>query len=138
MADLFHLDVVTPERAVLSRKVEEVIAPGYQGEFGVLKGHAAFLTTLKHGQVTVYDEEGKIYMAISGGFAEVTPDRVIILAEEAQIAREIDVVKAQKDLDIAKEKLNNLAKDDPDLDKWEDKRRMAEVRIKVAENAKVN
>jgi F-type H+-transporting ATPase subunit epsilon len=138
MADLFHLDVVTPERAVLSRQVEEVIAPGSQGEFGVLKGHAAFLTTLKAGQVTVYDDEGKIYMAISGGFAEVTSDRVIILAEKAELAREIDPVQTQKDFDVANDKLSSLPKDDSEYGKWEDRRKLAEVKLKVAENAKTN
>jgi F-type H+-transporting ATPase subunit epsilon len=138
MAELFHLDVVTPERAVMSRKVEEVIAPGSQGEFGVLKGHAAFLTTLKHGMITVYDEEGKIYMAISGGFSEVTPDRVIILAEQAELAKEIDLDQARKDLEVAEEKLRGMTKDDPELSKWENRKNMAEVRIKVAENFKAS
>jgi F-type H+-transporting ATPase subunit epsilon len=136
MAELFHLDVVTPERSILSRKVEEVIAPGSQGEFGVLKGHAAFLTTLKHGMITVYDEEGKIYMAISGGFSEVAPDRVIILAEQAELAKEIDLEQTRKDLEVAEEKLRGLTKDDPELSKWESRRNMAEVKIKVAENFK--
>jgi F-type H+-transporting ATPase subunit epsilon len=138
MAELFHLDVVTPERSVMSRKVEEVIAPGSQGEFGVLKGHAAFLTTLKHGMITVYDEEGKIYMAISGGFSEVTPDRVIILAEQAELAKEIDLDLARKDLEVAEEKLRGMTKDDPELSKWENRKNMAEVKIKVAENFKSN
>ncbi len=138
MAELFHLDVVTPERSIMSRKVEEVIAPGSQGEFGVLKGHAAFLTTLKHGMITVYDEEGKIYMAISGGFAEVTPDRVIILAEQAELAKEIDLDQSRKDLEIAEEKLRSLTKDDPELSKWENRKNIAEVKIKVAENFNSN
>ena len=138
MAELFHLDVVTPERSIMSRKVEEVIAPGSQGEFGVLKGHAAFLTTLKHGMITVYDEEGKIYMAISGGFAEVTPDRVIILAEQAELAKEIDLDQSRKDLEIAEEKLRSLTKDDSELSKWENRKNIAEVKIKVAENFNSN
>ena len=138
MAELFHLDVVTPERSIMSRKVEEVIAPGSQGEFGVLKGHAAFLTTLKHGMITVYDEEGKIYMAISGGFAEVTPDRVIILAEQAELAKEIDLDQSRKDLEVAEEKLRSLTKDDPELSKWENRKNIAEVKIKVAENFNSN
>lgn len=139
MAELFHLDVVTPERSILSRNVEEVIAPGSQGEFGVLKGHAAFLTTLKHGMITVYDDEGgKNYMAISGGFSEVTPDKVIILAEHAELAKEIDLDQSRKDLEIAEEKLRSLKKDDPEISKWENRRIMAEVKIKVAETIKIN
>lgn len=139
MADLFHLDVVTPEKLLLSRNVEEVIAPGSQGEFGVLKGHAAFLTTLKHGMITVYDDEkNKIHIAISGGFSEVTPDKVIILAEQAELAADIDLEQARKDLEIADEKLKSMTKDDPELNKWENRKSMAEVKVKVAETVKTN
>ncbi|HEY9159572.1 MAG TPA: ATP synthase F1 subunit epsilon [Desulfomonilia bacterium] len=139
MAELFHLDVVTPERSLLSRNVEEIIAPGSQGEFGVFKGHAAFLTTLKPGMVTVYDDEGgKSYMAISGGFCEVTSDKVILLAEHAELAKEIDLEQTRKDLEIAEEKLRSLAKDDPEVNKWESRKIMAEVKIKVAETVKAS
>lgn len=138
MSDLFQLDVVTPERAVLSRKVEEVIAPGSSGEFGVLVGHTSFLTTLKPGKVTVMDEEDTIYMAVSGGFAEVTGQRVIILAEQAVLADEIDLEEARKDLAIAEEKLKGLTKEDPEHDRWENRSLMAAVKIKVAEDAKAD
>ena len=137
MADLFQLDVVTPVRQVLSRKVEEVIAPGTVGEFGVLPGHTTFLTTLKPGRLTVMDPESTVYMAISGGFAEVTGTRVIILAETAELADEIDVAETRKDLEIAQEKLKSLSREDPDFTKWENRASMAEVKIKVAEDAKL-
>jgi F-type H+-transporting ATPase subunit epsilon len=137
MADLFQLDVVTPVRQVLSRKVEEVIAPGTVGEFGVLPGHTTFLTTLKPGRLTVMDPESTVYMAISGGFAEVTGTRVIILAETAELADEIDVAESRKDLEIAQEKLKSMSREDPDFAKWENRASMAEVKIKVAEDAKL-
>jgi len=137
MADLFQLDVVTPVRQVLSRKVEEVIAPGTVGEFGVLPGHTTFLTTLKPGKLTVMDPETTVYMAISGGFAEVTGSRVIILAEAAEMADEIDLVETRKDLEIAQEKLKTLNREDPEFSKWEKRASMAEVKIKVAEDAKL-
>ena len=137
MADLFQLDVVTPVRQVLSRQVEEVIAPGTVGEFGVLPGHTTFLTTLKPGRLTVMDPETTVYMAISGGFAEVTGSRVIILAEDAQMADEIDLAETRKDLEIAQEKLKTLAREDPEFSKWEKRAAMAEVKIKVAEDAKL-
>ena len=82
--------------------------------------------------------QGKIYMAISGGFAEVTPDRVIILAEQAELAKEIDLDQSRKDLEIAEEKLRSLTKDDPELSKWENRKNIAEVKIKVAENFNSN
>ncbi|HQP29990.1 MAG TPA: F0F1 ATP synthase subunit epsilon [Deltaproteobacteria bacterium] len=137
MADLFQLDVVTPVRQVLSRQVEEVIAPGTVGEFGVLPGHTTFLTTLKPGRLTVMDPETTVYMAISGGFAEVTGTRVIILAETAELADEIDLAETRKDLEIAQEKLKSLNREDPEFAKWEKRASMAEVKIKVAEDAKL-
>jgi len=137
MADLFQLDVVTPVRQVLSRQVEEVIAPGTVGEFGVLPGHTTFLTTLKPGRLTVMDPETTVYMAISGGFAEVTGTRVIILAETAELADEIDLAETRKDLEIAQEKLKTLSREDPEFSKWEKRASLAEVKIKVAEDAKL-
>jgi len=137
MAELFQLDVVTPVRQVLSRQVEEVIAPGTVGEFGVLPGHTTFLTTLKPGRLTVMDPETTVYMAISGGFAEVTGTRVIILAETAELADEIDLAETRKDLEIAQEKLKSLNREDPEFAKWEKRASMAEVKIKVAEDAKL-
>ncbi len=85
MADKLFLEVVTPEKAVVSEEVEIVVAPGSEGEFGALKGHTTFLTSLKKGTVRYKDTAGKEnYLTISGGFAEVLPDKVTILAESAE------------------------------------------------------
>lgn len=129
-----QLDVVTPERAVISRKVTEVIAPGSAGEFGVLFGHTPFLTTLKSGQVVAKTEDRDIFMAVGGGFAEVIADRVIILAETAVLADDIDEKRVREDLDQAQGKLRGLAKEDPEFPKWEAKVRDAELKLKVVEN----
>ncbi len=129
-----QLDVVTPERAVLSRKVVEVIAPGSAGEFGVLIGHTPFLTTLKAGQIIAKAEDRDIYLAVGGGFAEVISDRVIILAESADLAEDIDIDVVKKDLDTAQEKLKGLTKEDPDFTKWDRRVRNAEVKLRVVEN----
>jgi F-type H+-transporting ATPase subunit epsilon len=129
-----QLDVVTPEKAVLSRMVEEVIAPGSAGEFGVLIGHTPFLTSLKPGQLIAKAEDGDIYMAVGGGFAEIIKDRVIILAETAVMAQDIDGEATKHELEQAEQKLKTLSKDDPDYFKWEDKQRKAEVVLRVLEN----
>jgi len=136
MAEFMQLDVVTPERAVLSRKVEEVVAPGSAGEFGVLFGHTPFLTTLKPGQVLARTEDRDIYLAVGGGFAEVTGNRVIILAETADLAEDIDMATVTKDLETAQEMLKQVEKDDPEYTKWQDRLIKAEVKIKVAETEK--
>ncbi len=84
MAEKLILEVVTPERAVVSEEVQIVVAPGSDGEFGVLKGHTTFLTSLKTGILrykTVSGTEKKLQ--VEGGFAEVLPDKVTILAESA-------------------------------------------------------
>jgi F-type H+-transporting ATPase subunit epsilon len=84
MAKELFLEVVTPEKAVVSEEVEIVVAPGSQGEFGVLKGHTTFLTSLASGILrfkTISGTEKKFQ--IEGGFAEVLPDKVTVLAETA-------------------------------------------------------
>ncbi|MEA3221918.1 MAG: F0F1 ATP synthase subunit epsilon [Thermodesulfobacteriota bacterium] len=133
MAEYMQLEVVTPERVVLSRRVEEVVAPGAAGEFGALPGHTPFLTTLRAGQVIAKAEDKDIYLAVGGGFAEVTGSRVIILAETADRAEDIDIDQARKDLEIAQGKVDSLSNDDPAYNKWAERLRRAEVKIMVAE-----
>ena len=78
-----HFSLVSPERELFSGEVDQVDAPGTEGDFGVLAGHAPFMTTLKEGQVTVYDGQARRTFSIHGGFADVTPEGLTILAEHA-------------------------------------------------------
>ncbi|MCJ2165438.1 MULTISPECIES: F0F1 ATP synthase subunit epsilon [unclassified Pseudodesulfovibrio] len=90
------LEIVTPDRKVLSEDVEYVGAPGILGEFGVLPSHVPFLSALGIGNLH-YKQSGKAhYVFVSGGFAEVSNNKVTILAEVAEKATEIDVARAQK------------------------------------------
>ena len=83
MADKLHFSLVSPERELFSGLVDQVDAPGSEGDFGVLAGHAPFMTTLKEGRVTVHnDGQMKVY-EVRGGFADVTPDGLTVLAEHA-------------------------------------------------------
>jgi len=85
MAKNILLEVVTPDRAVVSEEVQIVVAPGSEGEFGVLTGHTTFLTSLKEGTLRYKDASGKEkYLFVKGGFAEVLPYKVTILAESAE------------------------------------------------------
>ncbi len=94
MAGKILLEVVTPERQLLSQQVDEVIAPGSEGEFGVLPGHCHFLSTLRIGELR-YRVDGQTHsMAVLWGFAEVTPTKVTIMAEIAEKAEDIDVERA--------------------------------------------
>jgi F-type H+-transporting ATPase subunit epsilon len=105
MAHTILLEVVTPEHLLLSQPVEEVIAPGVEGEFGVLPGHTHFLTTLKIGELRYRVGEFTRYMSILWGYAEVTPEKVTILAEVAEKAEDIDVDSAQAGVDEAQRRL---------------------------------
>ena len=83
MADKLHFSLVSPERELFSGPVDQVDAPGSEGDFGVLAGHAPFMTALKEGRVTVYNENQKKVYDVRGGFADVTPEGFTILAEQA-------------------------------------------------------
>jgi len=102
MADTLHFSLVSPERELFSGDVNQVDAPGTEGEFGVLPKHAPFMTTLKPGVVRIY-EEGKVTpVFVRGGFADVTPQGLTILAEEAVQLGDVDV--AALDAELAKVK----------------------------------
>jgi len=104
------LEIVTPEKAVVSEDAQIVMAPGALGEFGVLIGHTPFMTTLNMGTVRYVDATGKErFVFISGGFAETLPDKVTILAESAERRSTIDVERAKSALQRAQER---LAKED--------------------------
>lgn len=90
------LELATPTRMLVSGEVDEVVAPGVEGYFGVLPGHAALLTTLGSGAVTYRIGRDEKHLVVMGGFAEVQPDRVIILAEVAEAPEEIDRARAER------------------------------------------
>jgi F-type H+-transporting ATPase subunit epsilon len=83
MAGTFHFSLVSPERELFSGEVTQVDAPGSEGDFGVLAGHAPFMTTLKEGRVHVFASGGERAYDVHGGFADVTPGGLTILAESA-------------------------------------------------------
>lgn len=83
MAEKLHFSLVSPERELFSGLVDQVDAPGSEGDFGVLVGHAPFMTALKEGPVRVYDGPATRIYQVRGGFADVTPDGLTILAEHA-------------------------------------------------------
>lgn len=106
MAENITLEVVTPEKIVVSEDAQIVVAPGTLGEFGVLIGHTPFLTTLKTGVVHYNDANGnERFLFISGGFAEALPDKVTVLAESAERRRDIDAERAKAALERAQHRL---------------------------------
>ncbi|PYQ13647.1 MAG: F0F1 ATP synthase subunit epsilon [Acidobacteria bacterium] len=129
-----QLEIVTPERVVLSEAVDELILPGTQGYLGVRPGHAPLLTTLQVGSILIAKGNEKRFLAVSWGFAEVLPDRVAILAETAERAEEIDLVRAQRARERAEERLK---KPDPNTDfrRAQVALEKALIRIQVASRA---
>lgn len=124
MADKLELQIVTPERRVLSERVDEVVIPSADGSMGVLPGHAPLLALLDAGEVSYRVGQERRYLAISGGYAEVLRESVSVLARTAERAEEIDLDRARKSRELAEERLERGAS--------EDEFRSAEVRLKRA------
>lgn len=133
MAEKIQLDVVTPSRLAVSEQVDIVVAPGSEGEFGVLAGHIPFLSTLQAGELR-YNVGGKPeYLVVTGGFAEVQPTKVTILADTAELAREIDLDRAKKAKERAEERLRQTKAEDVDHARAEAALQRALARLKVAQ-----
>lgn len=98
MADLLHFSLVSPERELFSGDVKQVDAPGVEGEFGVLPKHAPFMTVLKPGVVRIHEDSGVTPVFVRGGFADVTPAGLTILAEEAIRLADVDVASLDSEL----------------------------------------
>ena len=91
-----RLDVVTAEGAVYSEDVDVVVAPGVEGQLGILPHHAPLMTVLQPGELRARKGGEELILAITGGFLEVRPDRVIVLADAAERAEEIDIARAEE------------------------------------------
>ena len=100
-----RLEIATPTRQLVSAEADEVVAPGSEGYFGVLPGHAPFLTTLGSGEVSYRHGREEGHLAVIGGFAEVQADRVMILAETAERPEEIDRERAERARQRAEQRL---------------------------------
>jgi len=126
------VEVVTPTRMVVRDEVEEVIAPGAEGYFGVLGGHLPFMSTLKSGELAYRKNGTWRYLAISWGYAEVLPQTVIILAEAAEKAEEIDIARAQRARDRAVERMARWGDESIDVLRAQASLARALTRIEVA------
>ena len=127
------VEVVTPTRMVARDEVEEVIAPGAEGYFGVLGGHLPFMSTLKSGELAYRKNGTWRYLAISWGYAEVLPQTVIILAEAAEKAEDIDIARAQRARDRAVERMARWGDESIDVLRAQASLARALTRIEVAE-----
>jgi len=134
MADLptkLHLTVVTRERRIVDVEADEVVLPATDGEIGILPGHTPLLTTLAIGQMR-YRVAGTAYrMVLSWGFAEVLPDRVIVLAERGVLPTEVDPAAAESERIAAEKEMAYLSSHDPEFSRVEARLEEAVAMINV-------
>jgi F-type H+-transporting ATPase subunit epsilon len=133
MADELILEIVTPDKMVFSDKIEEVTLPGTEGEFGVLCGHEAFLSSIDIGELNFVKEGKKIYYSVNTGYAEVTSGKVTVLIETAERSDQIDKDRALKAKDNAETRLSQLTKEDVEYELMRAALTRAITRISVAE-----
>jgi F-type H+-transporting ATPase subunit epsilon len=133
MGSGIRLELVTPQRLLVSEDVDEVILPGYHGEFGVLPGHTQVLAILSIGMLRYRTGDETNRVAVGGGFAEVAAERVVVLADVAENAGEIDVDRARKARERAEAALKDLSMDDASYQKIYSALRRAIVRMAAAE-----
>ena len=132
MAEKILLEIVTPEKKVLSETVDIVVAPGEMGEFGVLSGHVPFLCKLKVGELRYRVGAAARFVSIMGGYAEVANNQVTILATAAEEAAEIDVIRAKAARGRAERRIAE-AKDKYDFARAQAALQRAMARLRIAE-----
>lgn len=129
------LEIVTPQGLVFSEEVDEVTATGSEGEFGVLPGHVPFVTTLKIGMLACKVGNETIFFFVNWGYAEVGPEKILILADSAERSDEIDVERARSAMKRAEERLKKA--EEIDFHRAEAALERAVTRVQVAEVKKI-
>ncbi|MCK5577569.1 MAG: F0F1 ATP synthase subunit epsilon [Dehalococcoidales bacterium] len=127
-----RLDIVTAERLVYSDEVDEVIAPGVEGQLGILPHHTPLMTMLQPGELIAKKDSEEFSLAISGGFLEVRPDRVIVLADSAERADDIDIARAEEAKRRAEQRLAEKYVPEVDSARAEASLRRSLIRLKIA------
>ncbi len=105
----FHFDLVSPERVLLSGEVEQVDVPGSEGYFGVLAGHAPMVTSLRPGILTIKRDGGEMKIVVLGGFAEVSPTGLTVLADNAAAVEDFDPTLLAEHIKAAQEKVTKMS-----------------------------
>ena len=135
MADKLKLEMVTPYKRVLSEEVDEITAPGFIGELGILPEHTPLLTTLKVGELSYKKGSETFHVAVNWGYLEVENNAVTVLVDTAERADEIDLARAKAALGRAEEALKRLAQEDKQYMIMEAALQRALTRIQVAAEA---
>jgi F-type H+-transporting ATPase subunit epsilon len=127
-----RLDIVTPDHLVAHDSVSAVTLPGKSGYLGILPGHAPLLTELVPGELVYTRDSIKHYIAVNWGFAEVLPDRVIVLVQTAERAEDIDIERAERAKRRAEERLTRFLDPEIDLERAQEALRRAVARLETA------
>jgi len=127
-----RLEIITAERQVLADDVNVVVIPGIEGELGILPHHAPLMTMIKPGELLIRKDGEETYMSVSGGFLEIRPGKIIILADACERAEEIDIQRAEEAKHRAEERLKTHP---PELDLAQAQAALLRsvIRLKVAE-----
>lgn len=126
-----RLEIITAERVVYSDEVEALVAPGTEGDLGILPHHAALMSMLQPGELMVRKDGEETYLAVTGGFLEVMENRISILADAAERSEEIDEERAQAAMELAQDRIA-MRSADVDLEQALSQLRRATVRLAVA------
>lgn len=133
---MITLEVVTPERLVLSEPVDEAVLPGSEGYFGVLPGHAPLLAELGAGEIEYRKGATRGWLAVSGGFVEVLADRISVIAENGERAEEIDASRAREDRRLAEAAIQDKDASPRDRERAEQRLRKADARLRAASHVR--
>ena len=128
-----HLEIVTPERLAYSDDVDMVLVPGSEGELGILPHHTPLVSLLGYGELKIRKDGQEESFAIVGGFLQVRPDKVVVMAETASLASEIDLEKAQEARKEAERALDSGFKEGADLSTARASLQHALLHVRVAE-----
>src|SRR5688572_1839817 len=131
-----RLEIVTPDRALVTEEVDEVQLPGAEGYFGVLPGHTPLLATLQVGELWYRIGQEKHYLSIAFGFVEVQPERVTVLAQIAERAQDIDVARAEAARKRAEERVARQPQTDIDFERARIALMKSLIRLQVASKAR--
>ena len=135
MAEKINLEVVTPKGAIVSEEVDIITAPGFTGEFGVLANHAPFLSTIKIGTLRYKKDGSEQELMVSGGFCEVSNNKITFLVESAELGHEIDVDRALQAKERAEKRLAQAREQQEKIDRTRAEAAMqrALARLKIAQ-----
>jgi F-type H+-transporting ATPase subunit epsilon len=136
MADKIQLEVITPERRLLSEMVDYVTIPGLNGELGILPGHTPLISQLKTGILSYGQSAINSSLLVSGGFVEVGPNRVSVLADVAERAEEVDVARARMEREQAEKALGTANISEEELERMQLQLERASCRLQLSAETK--